>query len=62
MNKLLNRLASRIAKEEGGNSEAKIGDIRQILKALADEINRDPLGTIGLLTSYAVKRSGKKRS
>lgn len=57
--KSINQLASKLALEEGGKSQAKIGDIRQLLAKLADEINKSPVLVIGLLVGYAAKRAKK---
>lgn len=69
------KLASEIAKREGKKSQAKIGDIREVLKLLvmncADEFERvgDPTPTLVLLTSEVrkelmkrAKRSAKKKA
>jgi hypothetical protein len=42
MKKLLNLLASKIAKREGKKSQIKIGDIREMLSILKKEIKADP--------------------
>lgn len=42
MKKLLNLLASRLAKIEGKKSQVKIGDIRELLSILKKEIKNDP--------------------
>lgn len=47
----INQLASKLTIAEDGKSEAKIGDVRQILKLLAIEIKKDPIRMIILLLS-----------
>jgi hypothetical protein len=42
MKKLLNMLASMIARGEGGKSQVKIGDIRQILALLKRILAENP--------------------
>lgn len=42
MRKLLNILSSRLAKLEGKKSQVKIGDMREILAVLKQEIKADP--------------------
>lgn len=42
MKKLLNLLASKLAKREGKKSQVSIGDIREILAVLKQEIKKDP--------------------
>ncbi len=67
----LAKLASEIAKREGKKSQARIGDIREILKVLAQldaeyEIENatqsgGPLDTIGLAADKIGKRILKKK-
>lgn len=52
----INKLASKLAKADGGKSQAKIGDIRQLLKLLAIEIKRNPVETILALVNYSAKQ------
>lgn len=52
----INELASTLAKNEGGKTQARIGDIRQLLKLLAIEIKKNPIQIISLLLRYAAKQ------
>jgi len=45
----LRELESRIALREGKKSQVKIGDIREIIRILKDEISKDPLTVLRLL-------------
>ena len=56
----VNALASRIAKAEEGKSEAKIGDIRQLLGLIADEVIKDP-STVYALAQYGRERQKEKK-
>jgi hypothetical protein len=52
----LKELASAIAKREGKKSQVKIGDIREILRIIADLMVEDPEVMV-VLVRYANKRA-----
>lgn len=47
----IQKLASQIAKKEGKKSQAKIGDVREILKVIKAEASWDPV-FLKLLVKY----------
>jgi hypothetical protein len=53
----LNRLASEIAKREGKKSQARIGDIREILKIVTSDIQF----AAAILDLYLAKKPRKKK-
>lgn len=60
----INKLASLIAKKEGKKSQARIGDIMEILGILADIFHNDEnCEIINSFHDYGIKRalSGKKK-
>jgi hypothetical protein len=56
----IQKLASKLAKSEDGRSQAKVGDIRQLLKILAQEIQKNPTEVMECLCKYS--RSVKPRA
>lgn len=57
----INDIAKEIAKREGKKSQARIGDIKEILGILADMIYDDRSGEILILLLNLSVRRGKKR-
>ena len=58
----IRELASLLAKREGGKSEAKIGDVRELLRVFADlalELDKTVFDT---LADYAAKRANRKKA
>lgn len=47
--KVLNKLASEICKREGKKSQAKVGDVREILKILTQMILKDEAPALDFL-------------
>ena len=55
-----NELAKKIAKKEGKKSSVTIGNIREILTILSDEIVKSP-GALKVLIDNGIRRVGKKK-
>ena len=55
----IKELCSKLAYSEGGISNVKIGDIREVIKLLADEIGENK-EVLELLYQYACYRMKKK--
>jgi hypothetical protein len=53
-------LASKLAKLEGKKSQARIGDIRELLRLLADITLEDPSGFIEMMRVEWMKREKKR--
>lgn len=58
----INDIAKEIAKREGKKSQARIGDIREIISILTDMIYDDRSGEILILLLNLSVRRGKKRN
>ena len=52
-------LASEIAKVEGKKSKVNIGDIREVLKIIADMA---PLGSLDILAAYSKRVMARKKT
>lgn len=59
--KNIKQLASELAKREGKKSQARIGDIREILGILSDLFIDDPLGVFSILLSNGSRRRMRKK-
>lgn len=55
------QLASVIAKKEGHKSQARIGDIREILSILAD-LSYDSPDPLSAITKLGIERAKRKRA
>lgn len=56
----ISQLASLIAKKEGHKSQARIGDIREILSILAD-LSYDSPEPLNAITKLGIARSKRKK-
>lgn len=56
----INQLASLIAKEEGHKSEARIGDIREVLSILAD-LSYKSAEPLSAITQLGISRAKRKK-
>ncbi len=56
----IRELASAIAKREGGKSNVKIGDIREIIAVLSDYIVDDP-DLLVVMLEHGIKRLKKQK-
>jgi hypothetical protein len=62
MKKTMTKLCSEIAKREAGKSEAKIGDIREVMRCFADlcvEDSKEWLDVFAVYVVYRARRRGK---
>ena len=59
--KTMRSLASEIAKREGKKSEARVGDIREILGILSDIVYETNFDTMLIILDNGVRRSKRRR-
>ena len=59
--KNITQLCSEIARREGGKSNVKIGDIREIVRIIADISIEQDKTVFDILADYAAKRANQKK-
>jgi hypothetical protein len=59
--KTMTELCQEIARREGGKSEVKFGDIREIFRHLADYMAEHDKTPLDIIATYAAKRANKRR-
>lgn len=57
----INQIAQELALKENGKSQAKMGDIKQIVSILSDMVVKDP-SVIATLIANGLKRAKKKKA
>lgn len=62
----INDIAKEIAKREGKKSQARIGDIKEILGIIADmiydDINKSNINTYHIIVDLAISRANKRNA
>jgi hypothetical protein len=59
--KNMNELCSEIARREGGKSQVKIGDIREIFRHLADLMYDTDKTALDIIATYSANRANRRR-
>ena len=59
--KNMNELCSEIARREGGKSQVKIGDIREIFRHLADIMFDTDKTALDIISEYASRRANRRK-
>jgi hypothetical protein len=60
MKKTMTKLCSEIAKREGKNHQAKIGDIREVMRCFADLCVEDSKEWLDVFATYAARRGNRR--